>query len=459
MKRLYFILIAIAFSLCIANPGCSDFAETDAVPPEGVEEGTVQSELLENGNELLTYPNGVRVERTPSGEILWQGDILLEDWQLNILTNPQTRGGILNNAWPNGVIYYEWDANIAPFTKQYALTAMETWADACGLVFVDVTGKSTPSNRIRIYNGDGNRSRIGMVGGRQDLSLSLIGATEKDAIHELGHALGLIHEHCRADRDEYITVYYDNIKPGERHNFDKVSGNSYKYSAEFDYSSVMIYDSYIRNTDFVYDTTKPVIQTKTGAEIESSLTPTALDIRTVNEMYKKKIHTVKVSSESSLSGTVTGGGDNYSYLSACTLRATPAQNRSFSGWFEDGQYLSLSNPYTFSVTGDRNIIAKFTTTNNNYSLETSVSIHPINTNGLFQFVAGGTVSPGSLNSTAYATLNLKATPAAGFTFSHWLDLDSEKVLSAENPYPVKMTRDMRIQAVFSKNGFVIVPKE
>lgn len=95
MKRLYFILIAIAFSLCIANPGCSDFAETDAVPPEGVEEGTVQSELLENGNELLTYPNGVRVERTPSGEILWQGDILLEDWQLNILTNPQTRGGIL----------------------------------------------------------------------------------------------------------------------------------------------------------------------------------------------------------------------------------------------------------------------------------------------------------------------------------------------------------------------------
>ena len=92
-------------------------------------------------------------------------------------------------------------------------------------------------------------------------------------------------------------------------------------------------------------------------------------------------------------------------------------------------------------------------------METSVSIHPINTNGLVQFVAGGTVSPGSLNSSAYATLNLKATPAAGFTVSHWLDLDSEKVFSAENPYPVKMTLDMRIQAVFSKNGFVIVPKE
>ena len=53
MKRLYFILIAIAFSLCIANPGCSDFAETDAVPPEGVEEGTVQSELFNGSLGLL----------------------------------------------------------------------------------------------------------------------------------------------------------------------------------------------------------------------------------------------------------------------------------------------------------------------------------------------------------------------------------------------------------------------
>lgn len=179
MRNLYHhIGVFVSLTLGLALVACSSYEEEVILPAEEQQPTSVQVELLENGNELLTYPNGVRVERTPDGEILWQGDILLEDWQLSILTNPQTRGGILNNAWPNGVIYYEWDANIAPFTKQYALTAMETWADACGLVFVDVTGESTPSNRIRIYNGDGNRSRIGMVGGRQDLSLSLIGATE-----------------------------------------------------------------------------------------------------------------------------------------------------------------------------------------------------------------------------------------------------------------------------------------
>lgn len=457
MKKLYFILIA--FSLCIANPGCSDFAETDAVPPEGVEEGTVQSELLENGNELLTYPNGVRVERTPSGEILWQGDILLEDWQLNILTNPQTRAGTLNQPWPDGIIYYEWDANIDFDTKMYALEAMDEWNNLCGLQFVDVTGENAIYyiDRIFIYTGTANLSQIGWIGGMQKLSLAASGASTSIAIHEFGHAIGLIHEHCREDRDKYITINYDNIKPGKRHNFDKVSGSLYTYPTIFDYSSIMIYDSYIKDPAFVYDTTIPVMLTKAGGEIQSSSVPTALDVQAINSMYKKKIYTINARCECSLSGTITGGR-NYTYASLCALRATPAQNRRFTGWYEAGKRISVSNPYVFGVNRDRNIVARFDALNNNYSVETSVSQHIINTGGMLQFVEGGTVSPGSINTTANTTLNFKATPAVGFTFSHWLDLDSEEKLSTENPWPVKITRDMRIRAIFTKGSFIVVPK-
>lgn len=61
-----------------------------------------------------------------------------------------------------------------------------------------------------------------MQGGKQMLSLQ-----DKDGsgcfahgtiVHELFHALGLFHEQSRYDRDEYITVHYENLKdPNGKH--------------------------------------------------------------------------------------------------------------------------------------------------------------------------------------------------------------------------------------------------
>ena len=40
-------------------------------------------------------------------------------------------------------------------------------------------------------------------------------------VHELLHTLGFVHEHTRPDRDDFISVNYDNIEPGEEKNFKK----------------------------------------------------------------------------------------------------------------------------------------------------------------------------------------------------------------------------------------------
>lgn len=42
-------------------------------------------------------------------------------------------------------------------------------------------------------------------------------------LHELMHVLGIDHEHQRIDRDEYATVFTQNVKPNDRPHFVKRS--------------------------------------------------------------------------------------------------------------------------------------------------------------------------------------------------------------------------------------------
>ena len=34
-------------------------------------------------------------------------------------------------------------------------------------------------------------------------------------VHEFLHTLGFVHEHTRPDRDDFISINFDNIEPGE----------------------------------------------------------------------------------------------------------------------------------------------------------------------------------------------------------------------------------------------------
>jgi hypothetical protein len=42
-------------------------------------------------------------------------------------------------------------------------------------------------------------------------------------VHEIGHVLGFLHEHQRADRDEYVTIDLSNVQPGQMFNIVKSS--------------------------------------------------------------------------------------------------------------------------------------------------------------------------------------------------------------------------------------------
>ena len=65
-------------------------------------------------------------------------------------------------------------------------------------------------------------------------------------VHEIGHAVGLLHEQSRPDRDEYIEIIWDNILAEGRRSFHKYKWSRVElFSLPYDYTSIMHYPPYV----------------------------------------------------------------------------------------------------------------------------------------------------------------------------------------------------------------------
>ena len=70
-------------------------------------------------------------------------------------------------------------------------------------------------------------------------------------------------------------------------------------------------------------------------------------------------YTIAVSANPAEGGTV-GGGDTYNHFSSCTVTAAPKTDYCFKNWTENGEVVSTSASYTFTVSGPRTLVANFT---------------------------------------------------------------------------------------------------
>lgn len=237
----------------------------------------------------------------------WQGDILLTEDQVNQLDStgapfeelgePEPTHGGFPAAFGGGIRYegdglskscavnsntkiwamvrfvYAPDGNapethLSSASKAKIQAALKIWEAKTNVRFYNATGEPT---RDPIYNfdypyiffcngTDQNDSYVGRIGGMQKLHL-LSSASVGNVLHEIGHAIGLYHEHSRNDRDRYITVNYSNIQSKYKYAYDKVTKNYYTMGS-FDFSSVMLYSS---KSDFAIDKSKPVMTKKDGS--------------------------------------------------------------------------------------------------------------------------------------------------------------------------------------------------
>lgn len=148
-------------------------------------------------------------------------------------------------SWPGGIIPYDISKLNSP-QQALALRAMQRWMDTGAKIkFIPRTTETEYVNFTGQTNAGNNTSQTGFKKGeRTDINITSFWWRQNEWMpaHELGHALGFHHEHQRWDRDQFLTVHYENIKVGRAHDYDWIAKTNWLVTTlPYDYKSIMHY--------------------------------------------------------------------------------------------------------------------------------------------------------------------------------------------------------------------------
>lgn len=313
-KHLFYLPLCLALLMF----SCKKEADQPKSPP--VDEGK---------SELVTLKSGVVVEKK-GDKYVWGGDMRLSPTQLkaldekgSIFTETTTKPGpdrsihpvynIPMKAGPNNtaipralsiyptpynmwaMVRFVYNANLPWIMRLSISQALHDIEAVSNVRFYNATGQPTVDpvygfeypyiDFVYVGASDVSESYVGRIGGRQEISLADFAAWQPGVItHEVCHAIGMLHEQQRPDRDNFVTINWSNLTSDGVAQFQKRTTN-YLYMGAYDFNSVMGYSSRTSSTSIVHDVNQVMYTRLDGTEIAQGWQMSDNDRSWANYLY------------------------------------------------------------------------------------------------------------------------------------------------------------------------------
>ncbi|CAH1789737.1 unnamed protein product, partial [Owenia fusiformis] len=211
---------------------------------------------------------------------LFEGDIVLPDGVEDPYSEEDNYNAIRRASalWPGGVVPYTMSATMSSKDRTTFNAAIADYERYTCLRWVP---RTTESAYVDIIRAGGCYSSVGRTGRKQSLSLGNGCWNKGIIIHEMMHAIGFWHEQSRLDRDNYITIAYQNIRKGMEHNFKKMTSSQATDILSYDYGSIMHYGE----RAFSVNRQPTLIAKRKGVAMGQRAGFSALDSQKIGKLY------------------------------------------------------------------------------------------------------------------------------------------------------------------------------